>query len=338
MFFFKRIILTSCLLAFQFKLYSSFNPTINVLTTMHTLDPKIVSAFEAENKVNVRVDFVGSRNEFENRLRSGLRAYDIVIADERVLERLSLEKLLRSLPDEDKSKTDNDSYPLYKRSKLNEDGSSYLSLFVDPMGIAYLNENSTLPNPVDWDILIQTDQNPYWRQRVYLPPSYKNQFLLALLATKKELTPSSWFIPETTTKWLKQLRLQNANIDLPLELAFLGNKISAAVLFYSNYLHLKRVVPGLNFVVPKDNTYYDRVSVGWASNSVQEGMSKKFIHYLFKNRDSLAQATHLLPLETLNFRESETKNWILYEDDVPLPKRIDNILRDLSTSPNSPTL
>ena len=304
---------------------------------MHTLDPSLIANFEIENKSNVRVDFVGSRGEFETHLRGGLRSYDIIIADERILEKLSLERLLRYIPDEINTKIA-EKNPLYTRSKINEDGKAYLPLYADPLGIAYIKENTQLPSKISWDVLIETDLNPYWRQRIYVSPSYKTQFLISLLATDKEITSSSWFIPESTTKWFKQLRLQNANTDLPLELAFLGQKISAAVIFYSDYLRLKRVVPGLDFVIPSQSTYYDRISVGWASNSVQENLAKKFIQYIYKERKNCAKNVHMLSLETLNFLNSDTHNWILYEDDIPLPKKIEGILKDLSQTPNSPSL
>jgi spermidine/putrescine-binding protein len=337
MLFIKRMILTSCILAFQIKAQASFKPTINVLTMMHTLDPALVANFENENKTNVRVDFVGSRSEFESHIKSGLRTYDIIIADERILEKLFLNRLLRSLPDEDIPKIDN-KYPLYKRSKINEDGAAYLPLFVNPLGIAYNQAHSTITYPVSWDILIRPDKNPYWRQRIFVSPSYKSQFLLALLATQKEITASSWFIPEATTKWFKQLKLENANTDLPLELAFLGDKISAAVIFYSYYLRIKKVVPGLDYTIPTQSTYYDRVSVGWASSSAQEVLAKKLIQFLYSNRENLAKNLNMLSLNTLNFKRSDTHAWVLYEDDIPLPKKIENILKDLAQAPNSPTL
>lgn len=337
MIFFKRTIITSCVLVFQLKASAIFKPTINVLTTMNTLSPALVSNFESENKLNVRVDFVGSREEFETFIRSGLRAYDVIIADERILEKLSLSRLLRSLPDSSIVKQNN-KYPLTKRSKINEDGAAYLPLYIDPLGIAYNSLQSKIKYPVSWDILIQTDDNPFWRQRVTLPSSYKSQFLLALLATEKEISSNTWFIPEPTTKWFKQLKLQNANTDLPLELAYLGNYVSASVLFYSEYLRLKKTVPSIEFAIPSKSTYYDRLSVGWSSNSVQEALSKKFIRYLYDNRDFLVKNSGLLSIETLTFDHSNTSGWILYEDDIPLPKKVDNILKDLSQSPNNPTL
>jgi spermidine/putrescine-binding protein len=334
--FFKRLILTSCLLAFQFKASPSFKPTLNILTTMHVLNPDIVAKFEKENNANVRVDFVGSRKEFETHIRGGLRTYDVIVADERILEKLSLERMLKNLSDDVTTKNTN-KVLLYKRSKINEDGRAYLPLYIDPMGIAYLKNESHIPEKVTWDLLIQTELNPYWRQRIAVSQDEKIQFLIALLATQKEISPNSWYIPESTTHWFKELRLQNANTDLPIEMAFLGKKISAAVLFYSDYLRLKRIVPNLNFMIPEQNTYYDRMSIGWSSSSVQEALAKKLILFLFQHRKETAHSAGLLPMETRSFLNSPTKNWILYEDDVPLPKKIENILKELTLSSHMPS-
>jgi spermidine/putrescine-binding protein len=323
------LILTTVVFAFQIQALATFKPTLNVLTSLHTLNYELISKFESENNVNIRVDFVGGREEFEPVLKAGLRTYDVVVADERILEKLYISRIIRTIP-EDSKPTFPVNNALYKRSKMTEDGTGYLPLFVDPMGIAYNKQNSTIPNPVTWDVLIQTDENPYWRQRVYLPQSAKILFFLSLMATKKELNPQSWFIPETTTRWFKELSLQNANTDLPLEYAFLGDKTSAAVLFYSQYLRLQKVVNNIDFVVPQQNTFFDRISVGWCSNSAQEGLSKKLIKFLYSHSNNISQKAGMISLSATEFKQSPTKNWVLFEDDIPLPKKIENILKDLS--------
>lgn len=326
---FKRMILTTVVFAFQIQALATFKPTLNVLTSLHTLNHGLISQFESENNVNIRVDFVGGREEFEPVLRAGLRTYDVVVADERILEKLYLSRIIRTLPDESKDLALPNS-GLFKRSKMNEDGSAYLPLFADPMGIAYNKENSNIPTPVSWDVLVQTEDNPYWRQRVYLPQSPKILFFLALMATQKELNPQSWFIPESTTRWFKQLSLQNANTDLPLEYAFLGDKTSAAVIFYSQFIRLHKVVHNIDFVVPQQNTFFDRISVGWCSNSVQEALSRKLIKYLAIHRNDIAKKSEMISLDAKEFKQSPTNNWVLFEDDIPLPKKIENILKDLS--------
>lgn len=306
----------------------AFKPILNVLVPMGVLSPRAITQFEEESHTNVRVEFVGSRFEYESRLRAGLRNYDVVISDERILQRLYLQRQLRSLTDDIISSVD-PTRPLEARSKINADGRSYVTLMVDPMGIAYNKKNFALKSKfASWDWLISADDNPYWRQRVFVSNFPKHQLLLALLATGKDITSSSWQIPEPTLKWLQNLKLQSAKIDYPLELAFLGNKIEAAVVFRSDYLKLKKVVPDLKFVVPVKITYYDRIGAGIVSDTVQESLAQSFVKYLNHKRASLIVSDNYLNSNILNYEGSLTKNWLSFDDDIPLPRRIENILND----------
>ncbi len=306
----------------------AYKPVLNVLAPIGVLTPKIIAQFEEESHSNVRMEFIGSRFEYDSRLKAGLRNYDVVIADERILQRLFLQRLLRSLTDESIVAVKSQ-YPLDQRSKLNADGRSYLTLLIDPMGIAYNRKSITLKgNDLSWDMLINQDENPFWRQRVFVANSPKHQLLLALLATGKEITSTSWFIPEASLKWLQSLKLQSANIDYPLELAFLGNKIEAAAVFRSDYLKYKKVVPDLKFIIPKQITFYDRIGAAVVADTVQDNLAQSFIKYLKIKRDYLISNDNYLSYKTQSFEGSTAKNWVLYDDDFPLPRRIENILND----------
>jgi hypothetical protein len=200
------------------------------------------------------------------------------------------------------------------------------------LGIVYDRKDTVLsPADLSWDILVNTQKNPYWRQRISIPNTPKSQLLLALLATQQELSVQSWFIPEMTVKWFKQLRLEGAPENFPLEMAFLGNKISAAVVFSSQFFRLKKVVPDLQFIVPYPRTYFDRIGIAWSSHSVQDNLAKSFIAFVEKNKEDIVKSSYLLSLKTTEFQKTSTQNWVLYEDDIPLPKRIESILKDLST-------
>lgn len=307
-------------------------PTLNVLVPMGLLDAKVVEKFETENRANIYVDFVGSRHEYESKLRAGLRAYDVVIADERTLEKLYLNRLIRILNDTLIPPTDK-AHPLTKRSKLNPEGNAFIPFLVDPMGIIYSEKNSKITSPVSWDVLIKPEENPFWRQRIFIGNEPKKLLLLALLVSKKEILPSSAFIPEPTMSWLKQLRLQNTNIqNTPLELAFLGNQVSAAVVFYSDYLRYKKVVPNLHFVVPQETTYYTRYGMGWPETSIQEPLAKKFIEHIYKNKEQIAKKSQLLDIDSAVYEKASIQDWVRYDDDVPLPKRIDSFLKEMSTT------
>lgn len=316
----------------QFSVFGAgFKPVLNVLAPQGVLLPKIISQFENEFNCNVRIEFVGSRFEYESRLRAGLRNYDAVFADERILQRLYLARQLRSLNDDVVFSTNYVSkFPLQARSRLNLDGRSYVTLMVDPMGIVYNKKNFTLKQTTPtWDWLISPQDIPYWRQRVFVSNFAKQQLLIALLATGKEITATSWFIPEPTVKWLQSLKLQSATIDYPLELAFLGNKIEAAVVFRSEYIKLRKVVPELNFIVPNKVTYYDRIGVAIVSDTVQEALAQNFIKFLTSRKENIIANNNYINYNVINYEGSATKNWIAYDDELPMPKRIENILNEL---------
>lgn len=308
---------------------AAFKPILNILAPIEVMSPKIISQFEEDNQCNVRIEFVGSRYEYESRLRAGLRNYDLVISDERILQRLFIQRQLRTLND-DAAFSGNASgkYPLQMKSRINSDGHAYVTLMADPMGVAYNKKNFSLKGQPTWDWLISPDEIPFWRQRVFVSNFPKHQLLLALLATGKEITTSSWFIPEPTLKWLQSLKLQSANIDYPLELAFLGNKIEAAVVFRSDFLRLRKVVPDLKFIVPVKVTYFDRIGIAIVSDTVQEVLAQNFIKFLNLKKDNLIVNENYLGYNVLNYEGSSTKNWVPYDDDIPIPRRIENILND----------
>lgn len=316
----------------QFFVYgAAFKPVLNLLAPQGVLSPKMISQFEDEYHCNVRIEFVGSRYEYESRLRAGLRNYDALLADERILQRLYLQRQLRSLNDDvNFSLNQITKYPLQVRSRLNLDGRSYVTLMADPMGIVFNKRNFNVKQALpSWNWLISPEEFPFWRQRVFVSNFPKHQLLIALLATGKEITSSSWFIPEPTIKWLQNLKLQSVNVDYPLELAFLGNKIEAAVVFRSEYMRLKKVVPDLKFVVPNKVTYFDRIGIAVVSDTVQETLAQNFIKFLNSKRDHLIVNDNYISYNVINYEGSATKNWVAYDDENPIPRRIENILNDL---------
>ncbi len=317
-------------LLLSFSAYgAAYKPILNVLAPLGLFSQKLIAQFEEEGTAHVRIEFVGSRFEYETRLRSGLRNYDVVVADERVLQKLFLQRQLRSFENDGIIKKQNPSH-LEVYSKLNFEAKAYVPLLVDPMGIAYNKKNFMLKkNQASWEWLISIKENPFWRQKIFVSNSPKHQLLLALLATGKEISSSSWQIPDTTLKWLQKLKLQSAQIDFPLELAFLGNKIEAAVVLRSKYLKLKKIVTNLKFAVPLNVTFYDRIAVAVVSDTVQDTLAQNFIKFLYQKKDQLITNDNFLSLNTKVFEGSYTKNWVFYDDDNPLPRRIENILNEL---------
>ncbi len=311
--------------------FANFKPTLQVIVGHNILSDKLILQFEQENQVNVRIEFANSREEVLAHVKAGLRIYDVVIGNERVLEKLSLARYLKTLPSSyfNEVKTYEN---IEKPTKLNQESHFNLPLFVDPMGITYISEQTKKGQQISWDSLLDTTANPLWRQRVVIPISSKGQMLIALMATHQDLNLQNWSFPAETALWFRRLRLQNTQSNTPLALAFLGKKIAASVIFYSDYLRLKKIVPNLEFSLPKEGTYFDRIGIAWTSNSMQEALSKKFIEFIYKNRKNLAENNLWIDLGTKKFQDSDTSRWYLFDDEAPWSKKLENILKELSNS------
>ncbi len=311
--------------------FANFKPTLQVVVCHNILNDKLISTFENENHVNVRVEFANSREEVLSQIKAGLRIYDVVIGNERTLEKLALNKYLRSIP--------STLYPkqelvpvLEKITKLNEEIHYNLPLFVDPIGIAYDKKQTNNISNISWDTLLNTTEYPKWRQRIVVPFSAKGQMLIALLATGHQINIQNWSFPPETALWFSKLKLQNKKNHVPLELAFLGNQIASSVIFYSDYLRLKKVVPNLEFVIPAEGTYYDRIGISLTSNSLQDALSKKFVEFIYKNRSELAKNNTWVDLRTQKFQQSDVSHWYPFDDEAPWSKKLEKILKDLTES------
>lgn len=271
----------------QAKTETSVKQSLNVMTYMGILDKDLISKFEKENNVFVRVDFVINPSDFAARIKSHMRVYDVMISNQQVSDTLSQANILRDIS----------------------------PLWIDPVGIAYDGQVSKIQQPFSWESLIQPDLNPYWRQRIVTTGlSSKEQLMIALLETKEKMTTIKSKLPITTQKWMDALKKQSVDLAYPMELAFLGNKISAAAVFYSDYLRLKRVVPYLEFAVPVEGTFYNKISAAVVASSFQENLSKKLIDFLIKNRKEFSLKNQLVNLDLNQFKGSDLKNWEIYDE------------------------
>lgn len=288
--------------------------TLNILVPMRVLDPKLIAQFEKLNSCTIKVEFVSDSAGYESHLRSEIRMFDVVIAPEKSLIQLTTTNLLRMLP-ENLRQPNAGRTPLQTKTMFNTEVNSYIPLFVNPMGIAYNPEISHIPARPTWNMLIQPEQNPYWRRRVYIGHETSKIISLAILASHEPITNPK-ILPAGAQQWLSKLRTQRAVLDEPLELAFLGQHVNAGVLFYSDYLRYKNIVPNLEFLIPHDGTYFDRFGIAWCLSSVQDKLAKKFIAYMVEHSAQFAKSNSLYDI---NYKAPYVTSWKLYDESAVLP-------------------
>lgn len=291
--------------------------SLNVLTPMRILDPILIRQFEQENDCQVNVEFMSNYNGYDSHLRSEIQLFDVVIADEKSLIQLTTTNMLRSLPEELRQKNSLNSNSLQVKNQFNAEVNTYVPLFGNPIGIAYNKDISLISKNATWDVLIDADKNPYWRQRVFISNDKTKQIAVAALATHESLKNKKK-LPENVTAWLSKLSHQRAQNTSPLELAFLSKNVNAAILMYSEYLRYKNILPFLEFFVPAEGTYFERFGIGWCLSSIQEKLAVKFIAFMIENSGKFSKFNHFIDVnenhETVSFT-----SWRLYDESEILP-------------------
>lgn len=287
--------------------------SLNVLTPMRILDPMLIKRFEQENNCQVHVEFMSNYNGYDSHLRSEIQMFDVVIADEKSLIQLTTANMLRSLPEDLRQKNITSSNPLQVKTQFNTEVNTYLPLFVNPIGIAYNRNISNIQKDATWNILLDSEKNPYWRQHLFVSNDRAKQIAIATIATQESLKHNKKTLPTNVTTWLAKLYHQKSEITFPLELAFLGQHVNAGILLYSEYLRYKNIAPFLEFYVPSDGTYFERFGIGWCLSSIQEKLAVKFIKYISENSAKFSNFNHLIDITT-SIENQRFMSWRLYDE------------------------
>jgi len=310
------------------------DPVLSLLTQTQRLDAALVQEFEATRKVAVRVEFVSSSLDYEARIRSLPHNWDLVLADEQRLVNLSVLKVLRNLPESINIPPDVPG--LERRSRANEDGRAFVNLMADPLGVMYLKKTRTSPGPLGWDWINKPTLNPLWRSRIALFADERMNFMTAAIATGLKFPIAQTSDARKVQDWLAHAELQGRAMSLSAAIpAFLAEKFSAGLVWQSDYLQAARYVKQLEFAVPSEGTYVERVGVGLVADCRNEALALDFIRFIYEKRDLLAQRRGLLPLHTTEFQGSRVAKWRIFSDDLPHLKELTSVLAKLKKDKDS---
>lgn len=298
---------------------------LSILSLVNKLDSKFISEFENLCMCRVRVDFAASRAEIEMRLRSTPRVWSLIYADERSLRALSLARMLKAVPSV--VPVSNVSFPLEKRSKLNEDGRLHVSMMADPLGIVWKKQTRTASGPVEWNWLSQPSKNPYWRGRIRIPQMPTFQYLIAAKATETSVHDES---NPKAMEWFRELRSGAAHATNEFRNGLASGNIVAGVAWFSEFLNYKKFVANLDFGIPKEGTYFERYAFALVADAGESPLPGEFLKFASSANDSFAQSLGFVPLSTEKFLETDTSHWTLLEDEVPLPRNIDLEIKKLA--------
>lgn len=300
---------------------------LTILTQQGILNKNLIDKFEQKYHCYVRTELASRDNDFEPKMRAKFRPYDLVIANEEVLEKLFLSKLLNPLPKTFLS--------LQKESPLAHQGTGhnnenyFIPLAADPLGLIMNTRELKQTKGITWNYLINTDQNPKIRQRIHATSHIRIHLLIASLATEQkdpytELMASSPIIP-----WLKKLKRQNFLGEQNPIMSLLSHQALVAVSFYSDYLYLQRFEADYSFVIPKPKTYYSRVGMALPTTSTQQILGQELFRYLAEHRTDLEKQSQLVSLESHQFYGSDTSTWMSPNWEFHLSKKTLRVLKKI---------
>lgn len=304
--------------AFVFLMPSALaqQSVLSVLCPASLIDSKTLAGFEKKNKIALRVELTTSPREFEQRIRSSVNMFDVVIADENELTTLSSARLLRPL--NDPRFTEKSQGKLAAPSKTQRESKSYTNLMVEPLGIAWLDETRSSPTAPTWTEFANPAENPLWRGRIFLPLDKQLQLRLAMLSAGIfNAIPSQEELSKVTDarNWLSKALAQTRMGGSQLVLELLKKRVVAAALWKSDYLRVRHTVPELSFGAPP-TTFFRRIGAAIVADTLHEEAATNFVAHVFESRDELARFAGLIPLGVADQKESDVLKWALYDDTI----------------------
>jgi spermidine/putrescine-binding protein len=302
-------------------------PIISVLCPYGLLDYKILSNFERNAKVRLRVELASGQREIEQRIKNSINNWDVVVADESQLASLTNGRLIRPLRD-DRFQEKNPN-ALSRPTKLMEMSRTWIPLAVDPMGISWIKntlEPQTIPT---WASLVDPSITPFWRGRLFLTPDLS---LLGRIALMTQAIPDSPTTPAAAApalQWLQKAKSQQKTGQNQLVLELLSERVVAGPLWKSDYLRVRKTVQNLEFAIPLSGTYFRRFGVALVSDTLREELATNFIAHLIEKRDDLARYAGLLPLSAKPERSTDISKWIVFDDSIPLNRDLEAELKKI---------
>jgi spermidine/putrescine-binding protein len=299
-------------------------PTLAVLTALGRLDPQVVSEFEASRKVNVRVEFATSSADYESKIRSSPHTWDVVIADEQKLASLHFSKLTR--PVTSLVKMARKKNTLEEQGKYEQGESLFVPLFADPLGLAWLSgELSVSPSESpNWNWIVEIHKNPLLRSQVALPENSSLQILIACLSNGVTLPLEEGASLKESVEWLKKARHQAVKSkEMNVQNALLTETAKLGVLWQSQFVRLKKMIPDLQFGVPSPRSFVERHGAALVTDTLQEKIATDFQLHLYSNADRLAKSAGLVSLKSTSGLQKGESKLLILPDFLPVPSSVE---------------
>jgi hypothetical protein len=134
-------------------------------------------------------------------------------------------------------------------------------------------------------------------------------------------------------EWLMKARHQAQADSGLIEMEFLSGRAAAAVLWQSEYVRIRKMVPSLEFAVPKKGAYVERHGAALVAESFHEKEALLLLGTLREKRVAAAGTAGLVSLEALDAVAAsggpESVPWRLTAESLPIVKTIESELEKM---------
>lgn len=260
--------------------------SITVLTWAEMIDPDIVSQFERESGIKVKLRFFESNEElFVKMLMTKTEGFDIVLPSDYIIEKLINYSLIK---------------PINKEKLLfwNRINPALLDKFFDPgnvYSIPYywavygLGINTTffknLPVEKSWRLLFNNGEDSY---KVAMVNTAREAVLIAAryaLKSLADLSPQNLPVIEQLLKNQKKYVDAYVDADVRAEYLLTSGSSGVAVIATPFLVNTFKENQNIEFIVPKEGSFILLDNIVVASATKKEEEIYKFINYLFQREN-----------------------------------------------------
>jgi spermidine/putrescine-binding protein len=255
-----------------------------VLNWGEYMDPELVEAFEDEYNVDVVYEEVGSNEEMEIKIKSGITAYDIAIPSDYMIDKLRQQDLLEEVDFD--LLTNLDDVTLTEDVTGLYEGKGYepyiVPYFWGTIGVMYNTETVTEAELTGWDVLF----NPDTTLKVGMYDSSRDSVAAALLYLGYNVNSN-----DATELAEAEQALKDANIEIfgedNLKGHIIQGNLDVALVYSGDYFdelyaaEEDEVEPNFGYFVPSTtNVWVDGFVI--PSTSEQTELAHDFINYFLQ--------------------------------------------------------
>lgn len=261
------------------KIFPKEERTLNVFAWGDALHPEIITAFEKETGIKVRLNYYSTNEELVVKLRAtGGEGYDLIIPSDYAVSLLAKENLLKPI-DHSKLNFWQNLNPLLTNLHFDPENRYSIPYEWELFGLG-VDRNFFKHHPFDPSLKLIFDVQNY-KIAMINDPMQAMLFASLYLHGKVSMLNQKEF-SEVENLLIAQKKWVEVYADFRADYFLATGNCPVAVASSSYIIRAKRIFPFIDFVIPKEGTFITIENFCIPSPSKKEALAYSFINYLFQ--------------------------------------------------------